>query len=175
MLHVFRSLCQDAWGMLELFINYDMATDRIDLFQKLLTTLTSIAQGTTSADFNASQRTPAETASVRVLAMEGVVTLMRSLAAIVDFAVAPTPSHGDGGDGDGGDDGGGVSGSAAGAAVAAALSGVAAADDATPEENVHSLSNDTSLSLVESYDQRVRVLALSAGAVHGSSWAVRGV
>jgi hypothetical protein len=30
--------------MLELFINYDMASDRIDLFQKLLGTLTSIAQ-----------------------------------------------------------------------------------------------------------------------------------
>jgi hypothetical protein len=216
-LNVFRSLCQDAWGMLELFINYDMATDRIDLFQKLLETLTSIAQGSTSADFNASQvcvcvrvhvhaacsvcphparrkraygafahapnvvacvllpplalapsqRTPAETASIRLLAMEGVTTLMRSLSSILDFALAPAGGVPDDAPGGGEDDEGE-------GPEEAAVPGGGSHERLSLGAGSTPMPQDSSLSLVESYDLRVRARALPAVSCQHTCAAPRG-
>ena len=149
-LHVFRSLCQDPRGMLELFINYDMANDRIDLFQRILASLASIAQGSTSEDFNASQKSPGETADLRFLAMQGVVTLTKSLSTIIDAAAtAPAPES----------DGAGIASAGAGvddeAVAALELAAVSAAAAASPAEVQSPGSGSSSLSLVESYDLRV--------------------
>jgi hypothetical protein len=140
-LHVFKSLCQDPWGMLELFMNYDMATDRTDLFQKVLSILASISRSGGPAD---AQRPPQETAALKQLALNGIVTLVRSLSIIVDMSVGlvqpvatspPTRKPED-------DD--------------------AVARDVDDTEDLTSVSGQTSagssLSLVEDYDIRVRVL-----------------
>jgi hypothetical protein len=100
-LHVFRSLCQDPWGMLELFINYDMATDRADVFQKVLSILASIARGS-GMPADPAGRAPHESAALKQLALQGIVTLTRSLSIIVDqsyvsplTALSVTPSTAD--------------------------------------------------------------------------------
>lgn len=157
-LHVFRSLCQDPRGMLELFINYDMASDRIDLFQRILAALASIAQGSTSDDFNASQKSPGETADLRFLAMQGVVTLTKSLSSIVDGAAGPQGSQEEG---DAGEEGTQDEQGAGGAGGGAALSTPQREGDEEAAAGTPSDAGGTgsapggSLSLVESYDLRV--------------------
>jgi hypothetical protein len=142
--------------MLELFINYDMASDRIDLFQKILATLASIAQGSTSEDFNASQKSPTEMADLRFLAMQGVITLTRSLASIIDAAAnsasaAPADSEGAVDDSFARPDD-----DAAESSSSTALNGSDGSEFGTPAAAASSSSAQAPLSLVESYDLRVR-------------------
>jgi hypothetical protein len=114
-----------------------------------------VSQGSTSADFNASQRTPQETAALRLSAMQGVVTLVRSLAKIVDVAVTPTAGDAaSDGDGDGDDD---VAGARAGVGI-----GVDDGEDgdAGAGRTVDDSGAAAAMSLVESYDLRVRCVRL---------------
>lgn len=176
MLHVFRTLCQDPRGLLELFINYDMVDGRTELFQSVLAALSSIAQGFVSDDFKASQTSPLEAADLRFLAMQGVVMVTRSLSTIVDAGSAPV----DGGEGEagGGDDAGtsggaGASGRDTGGSreepdeeplsIPSPIgpSGIAAASlsatpSGTPADGAVGSPGLAGLSLVETYDQRKR-------------------
>jgi hypothetical protein len=145
--------------MLELFINYDMASDRIDLFQRILAALASIAQGSTSDDFNASQKSPGETADLRFLAMQGVVTLTKSLSSIVDGAAGPQGSQEevDAADGAAQDEQGAGAGAGAGGALSTPQrDGEEEAGAGTPGDAAGAAAGPGgSLSLVESYDLRV--------------------
>lgn len=90
MLAAFRSIAADAGGLLEIFLNYDCAEGRQDIFEASVQVLASIAQGRTSAEFNASQATVAETAAIRHAAMAALGAVMDSCAILADQAALQT-------------------------------------------------------------------------------------
>lgn len=136
---MFKSLCQDPWGILELFMNYDMATDRADVFHRVISILASIARGSPASD--TASRPPQEAATLKMLALQGIVTLVKSLSIIVDQSNNP------------------LGGLASPPAEAAAAAGEDVTDD-VPEDMSVSGTVASSANLVEEYDFRVSFAVL---------------
>jgi brefeldin A-inhibited guanine nucleotide-exchange protein len=93
MLAAFRSIAADAGGLLEIFLNYDCAEGRQDLFEASVKVLASITQGRTSEEFNASQSTAAEHLAIRHAAMAALGAVMDSCAILADQAALQTQAQ----------------------------------------------------------------------------------
>ncbi|RYG43183.1 hypothetical protein EON68_00785, partial [archaeon] len=78
-LAAFRSITTDPAAMLEIFLNYDCVDGRQNLFESSVNVLASIAQGRASAEFNASQKTVAETVAIRSAALGALASIVQSM------------------------------------------------------------------------------------------------
>lgn len=126
-------------------MNYDMATDRTDLFGKVLSILAMIARGSGPQDPVPSARAPQETAALKLLALQGIVTLVKSLSIIVDMSLNTLNA----------------------AATSPPTTRADVDEEGGKEEEIDDLTSvagqslaPSSLSLVEDYDLRVRLLCL---------------
>ena len=74
-------LCRDAVAMTEIFLNYDCDISAIDLFRRIVAALAKIAKTSTQlSDLpNHQRRTPAEDLGLRKMALEGLLSILRSL------------------------------------------------------------------------------------------------
>jgi hypothetical protein len=96
-LTAFRSIASEPGALLELFLNYDCSEGRGDLFEPSVMALASIAQGRTSADFNASQKTASEATAIRGAALQALSQVLQSIVVTADLAmgVGTTPAGGE--------------------------------------------------------------------------------
>ena len=86
-LEVFHSICHDPKALVELFINYDCDMDAIDLFRRIVDGFAKVAknpslsQGRATVDFisSAGKRAMVEEQHVRMMGLEGLVLILRSL------------------------------------------------------------------------------------------------
>ena len=86
-LAAFRSITSDPAALLEIFLNYDCAEARQNLFEDSANTLASIAQGRASDEFNASQKTVAEASAIKHAALQALCAIMQSIVVMADATI----------------------------------------------------------------------------------------
>ena len=79
MLEVFHNLAQDPTALVEIFLNYDCDFDSIDLFKRIVHALSKVAKGRAAADFAGNRRTEKEEVALRMLGLESLVAIVKSL------------------------------------------------------------------------------------------------
>lgn len=90
LLQVFKTICQDAVVMTELFLNFDCKPDEEAVFEPIVQTLASIAQGRVSKEFSASQKTAHQHEVLRRLALDGMVEVITTLSVSMETAQQTT-------------------------------------------------------------------------------------
>eukprot|EP00937_MAST-01D_sp_MAST-1D-sp2_P002936 g2936.t1 len=78
-LEVFHNLSQDPRALVEIFLNYDCDFDSIDLFKRIVHALSKVAKGRAERDVTGNRRTEKEETALRLLGLESLVSIVKSL------------------------------------------------------------------------------------------------
>lgn len=98
-LEVLLNICQDPVTLVELFINYDCDFEGNDLFRRIVDGFAKMAKNPvlprSSVDFMVSKKTQAEERQLRMMSLEGIVSVLKSMLRSTTFGMigeAPTSS-----------------------------------------------------------------------------------
>ena len=69
-----QKVCRQAQTLVDMFLNYDCNMESVDIFERMVNELSSIAKGISTADNSISYTT-----TIRILALDCLVTIMKSL------------------------------------------------------------------------------------------------
>ncbi|KAL9325769.1 hypothetical protein ACSQ67_006414 [Phaseolus vulgaris] len=76
-LRMLEKVCKDPQMLVDIFVNYDCDLEAPNLFERMVTTLSKIAQGTQNADPNSV--VVSQTASIKGSSLQGLVSVLKSL------------------------------------------------------------------------------------------------
>ncbi|XP_019463373.1 PREDICTED: brefeldin A-inhibited guanine nucleotide-exchange protein 5-like isoform X2 [Lupinus angustifolius] len=76
-LRMLEKICKDSQMLVDIFVNYDCDLEAPNLFERMVTTLSKIAQGTQNNDLNSVA--VSQTASVKGSSLQGLVSVLKSL------------------------------------------------------------------------------------------------
>ncbi|XP_057416198.1 brefeldin A-inhibited guanine nucleotide-exchange protein 5 isoform X2 [Lotus japonicus] len=76
-LRMLEKVCKDPQLLVDIFVNYDCDLEAPNLFERMVTTLSRIAQGTQNTDPNSAA--VSQTASVKGSSLQGLVSVLKSL------------------------------------------------------------------------------------------------
>ncbi|KAI5415380.1 brefeldin A-inhibited guanine nucleotide-exchange protein 5 [Lathyrus oleraceus] len=76
-LRMLEKVCKDPQMLVDIFVNYDCDLEAPNLFERMVTTLSKIAQGTQNTDPNS--LAASQTASVKGSSLQGLVSVLKSL------------------------------------------------------------------------------------------------
>ncbi|KHN17773.1 brefeldin A-inhibited guanine nucleotide-exchange protein 5-like [Glycine soja] len=76
-LRMLEKVCKDPQMLVDIFVNYDCDLEAPNLFERMVTTLSKIAQGTQNTDPNSAA--VSQTASIKGSSLQGLVSVLKSL------------------------------------------------------------------------------------------------
>ncbi|WJX96402.1 Brefeldin A-inhibited guanine nucleotide-exchange protein 5 [Trifolium repens] len=76
-LRMLEKVCKDPQMLVDIFVNYDCDLEAPNLFERMVTTLSKIAQGTQNTDPNSVAAS--QTASIKGSSLQGLVSVLKSL------------------------------------------------------------------------------------------------
>ncbi|XP_061361482.1 brefeldin A-inhibited guanine nucleotide-exchange protein 5 [Gastrolobium bilobum] len=76
-LRMLEKVCKDSQMLVDIFVNYDCDLEAPNLFERMVTTLSKIAQGTQNTDPNSVA--VSQTASIKGSSLQGLVSVLKSL------------------------------------------------------------------------------------------------
>lgn len=76
-LRMLEKVCKDPQMLVDIFVNYDCDLEAPNLFERMVTTLSKIAQGTQNTDPNSAAAS--QTASIKGSSLQGLVSVLKSL------------------------------------------------------------------------------------------------
>jgi brefeldin A-inhibited guanine nucleotide-exchange protein len=90
-LEVLLNICQDPVTLVELFINYDCDFEGNDLFRRIVDGFAKMAKNPvlprSSVDFMVSKKTQAEERQLRMMSLEGIVSVLKSMLRSTSFGM----------------------------------------------------------------------------------------
>ena len=90
-LNVFDKLSQNTKHLLEIFINYDCDEQMKDIFERMIDSLSKIAQGKFQRSEHSNIITPQEEYSLRLYAIQILVQMLRNINKTLILAVVEKP------------------------------------------------------------------------------------